>query len=220
MTRSRRGRDILSVRDVDMKQLILQRTERNNEMLKEKIRNISVPDIFLITSLFISFLFLIGNAFNHGQYFQELVMDSTFLFSDFFYHIAGSSDTSIMYSYGDPYSFPPFCYLMYTVLWSLNPYKDSESILNWQNYRQYDNMLVVLVMYQIICIILLLYCLKSYFQKNGFKYDVLLPLPWSYPIRSCALPFNGGMSVFWWRSCLLWHGYGWMTPINGKGKLL
>lgn len=158
-------------------------------MLKEKLRNLSIPDIFLITSLFISFLFLIGNALNHGQYFQELVMDSTFLFSDFFYHIAGSSDTSVMYSYGDPYSFPPFCYLMYTVLWSLNPYKDSESILNWQNYRQYDNMLVVLVMYQIICIILLLYCLKSYFQKNGFKYDVLLPLALvvSYPFMCTSI---------------------------------
>lgn len=158
-------------------------------MLKKSIRSITIPDIFLITSLFISLLFLIGNACNHGQYFQELVMDSTFLFSDFFYHIAGSSDTSIMYSYGDPYSFPPFCYLMYTVLWSLNPYKDSESILNWQNYRQYDNMLVVLVIYQLFCIILLLYCLRTAFQKNGFKYDVLLPVALivSYPFMCTSI---------------------------------
>ena len=125
--------------------------------MKNKIRKIQILDIFLMVSLGISLSFLIGNALNKGEYFQKLVMDSSFLFSDFFYHIAGSSDTSIMYSYGDPYSFPPFCYLMYTVLWSLNPYKDSESILNWKNYRQYDNMLVVFVMYNIVCTILLLY---------------------------------------------------------------
>lgn len=95
-----------------------------------KIKKIEALDVFLIVSLGISFLFLVGNAFWDGQYFKELVMDSTFLFSDFFYHIAGSSDTSTMYFYGDPYSFPPFCYLMYTLLWSLNPYKDGESILN------------------------------------------------------------------------------------------
>lgn len=158
-------------------------------MIKDKIRNLEVLDIFLMVSLGISFLFLVGNALNGGQFFDELVMDSTFLFSDFFYHIAGSSDTTNMYSYGDPYSFPPFCYLMYTVLWSLNPYKDSESILFWKNYRDYDNMLVVFVMYNIICVILFLYCLKEYFVKNGFKYDVLVPLALvvSYPFMCTSI---------------------------------
>ena len=151
--------------------------------------NIKILDIFLFISGGISFLFLVGNAMNGGKFFDELVMDSTFLFSDFFYHIAGSSNTAIMYSYGDPYSFPPFCYLMYTVLWSLNPYKDSESILYWKNYRDYDNMLVVFVMYNIICIILFLYCLKQYFKKSGFKYDVLLPmvLVISYPFMCTSI---------------------------------
>lgn len=157
--------------------------------MKNKIKKIQILDIFLMVSLGISLSFLIGNALNKGEYFQKLVMDSSFLFSDFFYHIAGSSDTSIMYSYGDPYSFPPFCYLMYTVLWSLNPYKDSESILNWKNYRQYDNMLVVFVMYNIVCTILLLYCLRQYFRKTGFKYDILFPvaLVVSYPFMCTTI---------------------------------
>lgn len=158
-------------------------------MVKERIRNIEILDIFLLISLGITFLFVVGNALNGGIFWNKLVMDSTFLFSDFFYHIAGSSDTSIMYSYGDPYSFPPFCYLLYTVLWSLNPYKDSESILNWRNYRDYDNMLVVFVMYNILCIILLLYCIREYMKKNGFKYDVLLPvaLVFSYPMMCTSI---------------------------------
>lgn len=158
-------------------------------MVKERIRNIEILDIFLLISLGITFLFVVGNALNGGIFWNKLVMDSTFLFSDFFYHIAGSSDTSIMYSYGDPYSFPPFCYLLYTVLWSLNPYKDSETILNWRNYRDYDNMLVVFVMYNILCIILLLYCIREYMKKNGFKYDVLLPvaLVFSYPMMCTSI---------------------------------
>ena len=157
--------------------------------MKQKIRKVQIFDVFLVASLGISLCFLVGNALNQGEYFKKLVMDSTFLFSDFFYHIAGSSDTAIMYSYGDPYSFPPFCYLMYILLWSLNPYKDSESILNWQNYRQYDNMLVVFVMYNIVCIILLLYCMKQYIQKTGFKQDVLFPLALvvSYPFMCTSI---------------------------------
>lgn len=158
-------------------------------MIKDKIKKAEILDIFLIVSLGISALFLIGNAINGGYFWDRLVMDSTFLFSDFFYHIAGSSNTSIMYYYGDPYSFPPFCYLMYTVLWSLNPYKDSESIMNWRNYRDYDNMLVVFVMYNIICVILLLYCIKQYMKKSGFKFDVLLPLALvvSYPMMCTSI---------------------------------
>lgn len=160
-----------------------------DNVLKQRIRKIQILDVFLVVSLGISLCFLVGNALKQGEYFKKLVMDSTFLFSDFFYHIAGSSDTAIMYSYGDPYSFPPFCYLMYILLWSLNPYKDSESILNWQNYRQYDNMLVVFVMYNIVCIILLLYCMKQYIQKTGFKQDVLFPLALvvSYPFMCTSI---------------------------------
>lgn len=52
--------------------------------MKEKIKKIEVMDVFLVFSLGISFLFIIGNALNGGQYFKKLVMDSTFLFSDFF----------------------------------------------------------------------------------------------------------------------------------------
>ena len=111
-----------------------------------KFRNVQVKpiDIFLIVSLGITILFIIFNIYTGGMLFEKCVLNSSFLFSDYFYHIAGSSDTSIMYSYGDPYSFPPFAYLVYSLLWSLNPYKDDESILNWQNYRNADNTLVFL----------------------------------------------------------------------------
>ena len=102
---------------------------RNHKMIKKKLNQLSPFDIFLLVSISISTLFILAAIFT-SKYFDALVMDSSFLFSDYFYHIAGSSDTANMYSYGDPYSFPPFAYLMYSLLWNLTPYKDGESILN------------------------------------------------------------------------------------------
>lgn len=146
-------------------------------------------DVFLIVSLGITVLFIICNIFSNGALFEKCVLSSTFLFSDYFYHIAGSSNTSIMYSYGDPYSFPPFAYFMYSLLWSLNPYKDSESILNWQNYRDADNALVVFVVYNMLITVLLIYCINQYFKGCKEKYIFLLPtaLLFSYPFFGTSI---------------------------------
>ncbi len=152
-------------------------------MKKWKLKGIKPIDLFLIVSLFITIIFLMENIITKGALFEKCVLSSSFLFSDYFYHIAGSSDTSIMYSYGDPYSFPPFAYFMYSLLWSMNPYKDSESILNWQNYRNADNALVVFVVYNMLLMMLLIYCIDQYFYERNVKYNILLPtaLLMSYP---------------------------------------
>lgn len=154
-------------------------------------------DVFLVVSLGITLLFVICNIFTKGALFEKCVMSSSFLFSDYFYHIAGSSDTSVMYSYGDPYSFPPFAYFMYSLLWGLNPYTDSESILNWQNYRDADNALVVFVVYSMLCMMFLIYCIRQYFGSGGEeKYGILLPtaLLVSYPFM-CTSVQRGNVVV-------------------------
>lgn len=140
-------------------------------------------DIFLAASLSITSMFLLGNVLTKGALFEKCVLSSSFLFSDYFYHIAGSSDTDIMYSYGDPYSFPPFAYFLYSFLWSMNPYKDSESILNWQNYKNADNAMVVFVAYNMLLMMMLLYCIHQHFHNWSIKYTILLPtaLLLSYP---------------------------------------
>lgn len=141
-------------------------------MYTTKLRNIHIRtiDIFLIVSLGITSLFIIINACTGGMLFEKCVLSSSFLFSDYFYHIAGSSDTSTMYSYGDPYSFPAFAYFMYSLLWSQYPYKDNESILNWQNYKNADNVLVIFVIYNMLLTVLLIYCINQYFGKLNVKY--------------------------------------------------
>lgn len=154
-------------------------------------------DVFLVVSLGITSLFLIGNILTEGALFEKCVLSSTFLFSDYFYHIAGSSDTSVMYSYGDPYSFPPFAYFMYSLLWSLNPYTDNESILNWQNYRQADNAMVVFVVYSMLCMMLLIYCIRQYFRGGQEeKYGLFFPaaLLLSYPFM-CTSVQRGNVVV-------------------------
>lgn len=155
-------------------------------MLRPEIKPI---DLYLFVSLSITLAFLVCNIICHGSLFRQCVLSSSFLFSDYYYHIAGSSDPSVMYFYGDPYSFPPFAYLLYTFLWSLSPYKDAESILNWQNYRDADNAMVVFVVYNMALMILLLYCIGQYFHKTGFKHTVLLPLSLllSYPFMCTSV---------------------------------
>ncbi len=153
------------------------------QKIKTGLQEIKPIDVFLFTSLSITVLFVICNIYANGDLFEKCVMKSDFLFSDYFYHIAGSSDTSVMYSYGDPYSFPPFAYFLYSFLWSLNPYKDGESILNWQNYRDADNALTVFVIYNMLFVILFLYAIGMYFKEQNVKYRLLLPmgLLFSYP---------------------------------------
>lgn len=153
-------------------------------------------DVFLVVSLGITSLFLIGNILTEGALFEKCVLSSTFLFSDYFYHIAGSSDTSVMYSYGDPYSFPPFAYFMYSLLWSLNPYTDNESILNWQNYRQADNAMVVFVVYSMLCMMLLIYCIRQYFRGGGGRRKNMgfsFRRRCCYRTPLCAHPYSGVM---------------------------
>lgn len=152
-------------------------------MEKGKRKTIRPIDLFLSISLSISTLFLIGNIFTEGALFERCVLSSSFLFSDYFYHIAGASDPGVMYSYGDPYSFPPFAYFLYSLLWSVNPYKDPESILNWQNYRGADNAMVVFVIYNMLLMMLLLFCIRQYFPDKSTRYTLLLPtaLLFSYP---------------------------------------
>ena len=182
-------------------------------MTKLKDIHLKPIDIFLVVSLGITLLFITMNIYYDGILFEKCVLSSSFLFSDYYYHIAGSSDTSIMYSYGDPYSFPPFAYFMYSLLWSLNPYKDSESILHWQNYRDADNSLVVFVIYNMLLIVLLIYCIIQYFDKLNAKYVILLPtaLLVSYPFM-CTSIQRGNVVIL--VAILLAFSWLWMDSDN------
>jgi hypothetical protein len=83
----------------------------------------------------------------------------------------------------------PLAYFLYSLLWSLNPYKDPDSILNWQNYRNYDNTLVVFVIYNMFLTVLLIYCISQYFKNFSAKYMLWLPaaLLVSYPFMCTSV---------------------------------
>ncbi len=184
--------------------------------IKVGLRGIKPMDLFLLVSLSITALFVICNIFTGGVLFEKCVMKSDFLFSDYFYHIAGSSDTSVMYSYGDPYSFPPFAYFLYSLLWSLNPYKDGESILNWQNYRNADNALTVFVLYNMLFVVLFLYATGLYFKEQNVKYRLLLPtaLLFSYPFL-CTSVQRGNVVML--VAVFLMIAWAWMDSAK-KGR--
>ena len=167
----------------------------------KRIKTVRPLDLFLFISLGITLLFFLCNSLCNGELFRKCVMSSSFLFSDFFYHIAGSSDTDHMYAYGDLYTFPPFAYFLYSFFWHMLPYRDSESILNWQNFRDTDNMLVIFVVYNMLLMMLLIYCIIQYFEKHSAKYTLLMPaaLLFSYPLLCTSV--QRGNAAFLSLSC-------------------
>ncbi len=146
-------------------------------------------NIFLALSILITVSGFIVNILSHGYVVEKLMMSDSFLFSDYFYHIAGSSDTEGMYSYGDPFSFPAFAYFLYSFLWSFIPYHSENGILDYKDYMQSGNALVIYVVYSMICMMLLVFTITEYFKKYSLKYTLLMPaaLLFSYPVMCTSL---------------------------------
>lgn len=146
-------------------------------------------NFFLALSIFISVSGFAVNIITHGYVVEKLMMSDSFLFSDYFYHIAGSSDTEGMYSYGDPFSFPAFAYFLYSFLWSLIPYHSENGILYYRDYMLSGNALVIYVVYSMICMTLLVFTITEYFKKLSPKYTLLMPLAilFSYPVMCTSI---------------------------------
>lgn len=154
-------------------------------------------DLFLIVSLGITGLCFLLNIRNHGGYFMCSVMDAESSFSDFFYHIAGSSDPAHMYMTDSRFCFPPLAYCMYWLLWRIHPYEDPESILNWMNFKNADNAMLVLIIYDILFAFLLVYCITEYYKETGAKYILLLPtaIIVSYPFFCTSLQRGNSVAL-------------------------
>lgn len=165
--------------------------------MKKIYSKIQMIDVFLIISLGITGLCFLLNIRNHGGYFLCSVMDAESSFSDFFYHIAGSSDPAHMYMTDSRFCFPPLAYCMYWLLWRVHPYEDPESIMNWLNFKNADNAMLVLIIYDILFAFLLVYCITEYYKKTGIKYMLLLPaaIIISYPFFCTSLQRGNSVAL-------------------------
>ncbi len=181
--------------------------------MRKIYHKIQAIDVFLIVSLGITGCAFLLNILSRGRVIQDCVLGPNYLFSDYFSHIAGSSDRLNMYSVSEGFCFPPLAYCMYWMLWRITPYYDSESILNWENYKYADNALLVFVLYNILFTILLVYCIVEYYKKTGVKYMLLLPtaILVSYPFFCTSLQRGNSVALVAVMVSLAWL---WMDSEN------
>lgn len=124
------------------------------------------------------------------------VLDSQYLFSDYYYHINYSALKSDIYLHPElPICLPPLAYLLYTFLWRLEPnaYYD-----DWNEIKYNGNAPVVFLLTNLITVLLLVYLVYCYFKDTEIKMGTLiifsLLIICSYPCINTSL--QRGNSVF------------------------
>lgn len=157
--------------------------------MKSAIQKCTTLDLFLLLSLTVSGAFVVVNIATDGAMFNACVMNNTFQFSDYYYHIAGASIRETMYAELPTCCFPPLAYCMYWVLWKMSPYNDYAKQPDWRYFRDFQNSRTFFLLYNVLVIVLLLYVLGQYFKKKEAKYTVLLPIALivSFPVLCTSL---------------------------------
>lgn len=125
------------------------------------------------------------------------ILDSEYLFSDYFYHINYAALNADIYMHPElPVCLPPLAYLIYTFLWRLvpGPYSDG-----WTDMRTNDNSLVVFLMANIIVALLLFLLVYSYFKNKSISVEIILVFSllilFSYPCMNTSIQ-RGNMVLF------------------------
>lgn len=153
-------------------------------------------DLFLIISIIITGSFFIVNWMNDGELFAKCILSAQDEFSDYFMHVAASSDRENLYSLSDSFCFPPLAYCMYYLLWKVNPLNGND-ILEWKDYKLSDNAVHVFLAYNILLVILLIWCICIYYKKLQTKYILLLPIViiFSYPFYCTSLQRGNSVAL-------------------------
>ena len=114
-------------------------------------------NLFMAISLAGTVLFILVMIIGKGFGAQWLVMENTFDFSftDHFRHIAFASDMKHFYFNTNDATFPPFAYLMYYILYRINP--QSWGVGDWKICRDYRYNIIVFIALLIFVILLYKY---------------------------------------------------------------
>ena len=125
--------------------------------MKKKLTN--PINLFLTISLTGIILFVLVMIIGKGAGAEWIVMENSFDFSftDHFRHIAFASDMQHFYFNTNDATFPPFAYLLYYVLYRINPH--SWGVNDWKACRDYKYnvivfialLMLVIIAYKYIC---------------------------------------------------------------------
>ncbi len=165
-----------------------------NTMKKDRMESI---DLFLMISLAGTVLFLLIMIIGKGFGAEWIVMENNFdnTFTDHFRHIAFASDMKHFYFNTNDATFPPFAYLLYYLLYRINP--QSWAVNEWKSARNYTyNIVVLTALFMLVVIIYKYACdkvLDSYSNDKRTLFTIATII--SAPVLVGAIE-RGNISFF------------------------
>lgn len=165
--------------------------------IRNYCNNIGYFKLFVAVECVLTAVFLTLCVAWKGGPFYNIMLDYIQRYQDFFVHFGFASapfGTNI-YEFSEMACFPPLAYLMYGFLSRIVGYQPegySDSI----DHRPIAHNMTVFLLYNLICIVLLVYAISLYIKKKGFVNQVIFPalLIFSYPIAFSSV--QRGNSAF------------------------
>ena len=113
-------------------------------------------DLFLLISLGGTFLFIVLLIATRGEAMRWLIMENNFdySFTDYFRHVGFTSDMKHFYLNTKEAPFPPFAYLLYFILYRLDPTNETWDVEAWETVRDYRFNMLIYVMLIILLALL------------------------------------------------------------------
>ena len=165
---------------------------------KNYLKNISYYRLFIAIELVLTAVFLTLCVLWKGEPIYKVLPDFSHMYKDYFIHIGFASapiGTNI-YEFSHMTCFPPLAYLMYGFLARVVGYH-AENYDPGTDHQSAGLNLTVFLVYNLICIVLLIYAVSLYAKKKGFVNMIVFP---SLLILSYPIVFS---SVYWGNSAFL-----------------
>ncbi len=162
-----------------------------------KDKQLKPIDLFLTVSFFGIILFILVLIIGRGLGAEWIVMENTFdySFTDHFRHIAFASDMEHFYFNTNDATFPPFAYLLYYILYRINP--SSWGVNDWKICRDYRyNVIVFIALLMLVVLFYKYICDKVLVKYSNEKRNLLvIATLLSAPILEGAIE-RGNISFF------------------------
>lgn len=153
-------------------------------------KNLSYYQLFLTIEIISAAAFITLNLIWHGGPLYQLMLSYLNRFGDYFVHlgVASAPFGTNIYEYTEMACFPPLAYLMYAFLARMGGYQAEDPAVE-RVHPYYGHNMVIFILYNIFCIVLMLFAISLFVKKRGFVNQVLFPslVIFSYPMAFTAI---------------------------------
>ena len=179
-----------------------------------RLQKLQFIDIYLLISLISTGLFFMCCILTNGRIFNEVLNYFTDMqFNDYFIMEAFSSGLNHVYEIDRiDVCQPPLIYCLLFLVYKVVPVFVPDN-KQWNVLTESNHQMTLFLMLNLIMVLVLVYALGQIFNKNSFKYNVLLPIAilFSYPMFGTSLQ-RGNVITFTMIFLLL--AYAWIDSDN------